>query len=75
MITEKGNNKAREELFENLRGRFELFAKLKVRDYMVEDVVQEALKNVLAKWDKEKEFKCFQAYAHKILRNTIGNIF
>ena len=69
----KGERKAEEELFRTLRVRFVYLAKRRLGSEIAEDVAQEACAIVFEKY-RNKDFAAgFEAWAHQVLRNVIGN--
>ena len=69
-----GDKKAKNELFQYLFIRFNLFAKRKVReDKDAEDLAQEACMTIIEKYKTEKFTVNFQAWAYGVLKMKIGN--
>jgi DNA-directed RNA polymerase specialized sigma24 family protein len=70
-----GDRAAEQELCESLRVRFLLIAKRRVRAEDVEDVAQEALRIVLARYGRRERAGQVLTWGLAILRNVIGNYY
>jgi RNA polymerase sigma factor (sigma-70 family) len=72
-----GDKLAEDELFAILRVRFASLAKLKGGGEYAEDLAQEACLTVLQKYKSKSlhGYQDFIAWAHKVLRNKIGNYY
>jgi DNA-directed RNA polymerase specialized sigma24 family protein len=70
-----GDGGAEAELFRLLRVRFIAIAKRRVQEDSLEDVVQDALRIVHAKYKVQKPARGILVWSYAVLRNVIGNYY
>jgi RNA polymerase sigma-70 factor (ECF subfamily) len=69
----EGDKKAEKRIFELLRVRFSILAKLHIGSEYAEDVAQEACMTVAQKYKSLSHYEEFEAWAYGVLKNKIGN--
>ncbi len=70
-----GDGRAESALFSTLRVRFLDIAKRRVQDSDLEDVTQEALRIIHAKYSEKKSDRGMLPWSCAVLRNVIGNYY
>jgi RNA polymerase sigma-70 factor (ECF subfamily) len=72
----EGDETSEQELFRYLTDRFRLFAQLRIRNRSdSEDIVQNALLTIAAKYKDIDFHRSFTGWAYKVLENKIGDYF
>ena len=71
----QGDKSAEKKIFEQLLVRFILIAKRRIDSDDAQDIAQDACLTILEKYRTEAPADRFEAWAHGILRNKIGNFY
>jgi RNA polymerase sigma factor (sigma-70 family) len=75
MRARSGDKAAEQKIFERLLVRFTLIAKRRIDGDDAQDIAQEACMTILEKYRTEAPAGRFEAWAHGVLYNKIGNFY